>query len=63
LDDLVRRLSAAGPFAITERSPGTLDGLFSSTKVQFLHADEGRPQCLLEQPQKTDGLRVAGLVT
>jgi hypothetical protein len=61
LDDLVRRLSAAGPFAIIERSPGTLNGLFSATKVQFLHADEGRPQRLLEQPQETDGLRVAGL--
>ena len=61
LDDLASRLSAIGPFAVTERSPGTLNGLFSSTKVQFLHADEGRPQHLLEQPQETDGLRIAGL--
>jgi Nucleotidyl transferase AbiEii toxin, Type IV TA system len=61
LDDLASRLSAVGPFAVTERSPGTLNGLFSSTKVQFLHADEGRPQHLLEQPQETDGLRIAGL--
>jgi hypothetical protein len=61
LDDLASRLSSAGPFAVTERSPGTLNGLFSSTKVQFLHADEGRPQLLLEEPLETDGLRVAGL--
>lgn len=61
LDELARRLAAAGSFAVTERSPGTLNGLFSATKVQFLHADEGRPQRLLEQPQETDGLRVAGL--
>jgi hypothetical protein len=61
LDELARRLSAVGPFAITDRSPGTLNGLFSATTVQFLHADEGRPQRLLEQPRETDGLRVAGL--
>jgi hypothetical protein len=61
LDDLASRLSAVGPFAVTERSPGILNGLFSSTKVQFLHADEGRPQLLLEQPVETDGLRVAEL--
>ena len=36
-------LSAAGPFAITERAPGTLNGVFSATRVQFLHADEVRP--------------------
>jgi hypothetical protein len=33
----------------------------SATKVQFLHADESRPQHLLEPPQEVDGLRVAGL--
>jgi hypothetical protein len=59
LDKLARRLSEAGPFAVTERSPGTLNGLFSATKVQFLHADEGRPQHLLESPQVIDGLHVA----
>ena len=61
LDDLATRLSAVGPFAVSERSPGTLNGLFSSTRVQFLHADEGRPQHVLEQPRETDGLRIAGL--
>lgn len=61
LDDLALRLSAAGPFAVTDRSPGTLNGIFSATKVQFLHADEGRPQHLLEPPDKVDGLMVAQL--
>ncbi len=61
LDELARRLSTAGPFAITERAPGTLNGVFAATKVQFLHADEGRPQHLLEPPQNIDGMRIAGL--
>ena len=33
--------------------------MFSGTKVQFLHADEGRPQQLLESPAQVDGLHVA----
>jgi Nucleotidyl transferase AbiEii toxin, Type IV TA system len=61
LDELTRRLSAAGPFAVTKRMHGTLNGVFSATKVQFLHADEGRPQHLLEPPEEVDGLRVAQL--
>jgi len=61
LHELSKRLTAAGPFAVTERSPGTLNGIFSATKVQFLHADEARPQHLLESPEEVDGLRIAGL--
>ena len=61
LGELDGRLSAAGPFAVTERAPGTLNGVFSATRIQFLHADEGRPQHLLEPPQEIDCLRVAGL--
>jgi predicted nucleotidyltransferase component of viral defense system len=52
-------LSSAGPFAITERAPGTLNGVFSATRVQFLHADKARPQHLLESPAQVDGLRIA----
>jgi len=59
LDALARTLAGVGPFAVTERAPGTLNGVFSATRVQFLHADEVRPQRLLEQPQEFDGLRVA----
>jgi hypothetical protein len=61
LDELARRLSAAGPFAVTDRSSGTLNGVFAATRVQFLHTDEIRPQHLLEPPQEVDGLRVAQL--
>lgn len=50
LDQRVLKLSAGGPFAVTERAPGTLNGVFSATRVQFLHADEVRPQRLLEPP-------------
>jgi hypothetical protein len=59
LDELARKLSATGPFAVTERVPGRLNGVFSATRVQFLHADEVRPQHLLERPQEIDGLRIA----
>jgi nucleotidyltransferase AbiEii toxin of type IV toxin-antitoxin system len=59
LDELAIMLSAAGPFAITERAPGTLNGVFSATRVQFLHADEVCPQRLLESPTQVDGLRIA----
>lgn len=61
LDALAAALSAAGPFVVGQRSPGTLNGLFSQTKVRFLHADEGQSQRLLEQPTRVAGLRVAGL--
>lgn len=61
LDEVTRRLSAAGPFAVTERAAGTLNGVFLATRMQFLHADEGRPQHLLEPPKEVDGLRVAQL--
>lgn len=59
LDELTIKLSAAGPFAITERAPGTLNGVFSATRVQFLHADEAGPQRLLERPAQVDGLHIA----
>jgi hypothetical protein len=59
LDELARTLAAVGPFAVTERAPGTLNGVFSATRVQFLHADEVRPQRLLERPQEFDGHQVA----
>ncbi len=61
LDELAAELRSRGPFVVTERSPGTLNGLFSQTNVQFLHADEARPQKLLEEPTVVAGLRVAGL--
>jgi Nucleotidyl transferase AbiEii toxin, Type IV TA system len=59
LDRLAKRLSALGAFAVSQRAPGTLNGVFSGTRVQFLHADERRPQHLLETPQQVEGLRIA----
>jgi len=61
LDKLAERLSRVGPFAITRRTPGTLRGLFDGTKVEFLHADEVRPQVLLREPTEVAGVRVAAL--
>lgn len=61
LDALAESLTKAGPFVVSQRSPGTLNGYFSRTKLQFLHADEGAPQRLLEQPTLVAGLDVAGL--
>jgi hypothetical protein len=58
LDQLAATLQDLGPFAITLRSEGTLNGLFSETKVQFLSAAS---QKLLEQPTEVAGLRVAGI--
>ncbi len=61
LERLAEQLRAAGPFAVTEVSPGTLRGLFGATKLEFLHADEVAPQTQLEQPIVVAGLRVARL--
>ncbi len=61
LDVLEQALSDLGPFAITQRGPGTLNGVFFATKVQFLHADEAGPQKLLETPTAVEGIPVAGL--
>jgi hypothetical protein len=61
LDQIADALAAAGRFAVTLRAPGTLNGLFSKTKVQFLHADEGAPQHLLAPPATVEGLRIATL--
>jgi len=58
LDRLAATLQEAGPFAVTLRSEGTLNGLFSETKVQFLSAAS---QELLEQPAEVAGVRVAGI--
>jgi len=43
------------------RAAGTLNGLFSQTKVQFLHCDETEAQALLEPPTLIAGVHVAGI--
>jgi DNA-binding transcriptional ArsR family regulator len=60
-NDDARTLVAIGPMAITTRSPGTLNAVFSRTKVQFLHADEINPRYLLGEPMQVAGIRVADL--
>lgn len=61
LDELTAALEQRRSFAIVQRSPGTLNGLSSETRVEFLHADEGQPQRLLVRPSVVEGIRVAGL--
>ncbi len=51
LNKLSTELGEAGTFAVTHESAGTLRGLFGETKVEFFHADEIRPQHLLETPR------------
>jgi hypothetical protein len=58
LDRLSATLRDLGPFAIAQRSEGTLNGLFSETKLQFLSAAS---QVRLEPPTDVAGLRVAGI--
>src|SRR5207247_8514340 len=61
LDELSDRLRARGPFAITQRAPGTLNGLFGETRLLFLQAGLNRPELRLEPTIEVGGLHVAGL--
>lgn len=61
LDRLVERLREHGPFAVSQRAPGTLNGLFGETRLQFLHAGRGRPERRLEPTTLVGGLQIAAL--
>lgn len=61
LEALRRTLAELGPLAATDVSPGTLNALFSKTRLQFLHADEVEPQTRLEPTTRVAGLNVAGI--
>jgi len=61
LDQLVERLRENGSFAVSEREPGTLNGLFGETRLQFLQAGLVRPERRLEPMTSVGGLQVAGL--
>ena len=61
LDRLAERLGAHGPFAITQRAPGTLNGLFGETRLQFLRAGLQRPERRLEPTTLVEGLQIAAL--
>lgn len=61
LDRLQEQLRARGPFAVTERAAGTLNGLYGGTRVQFFQAGLDRPERRLEPTVLVAGLQVAGL--
>jgi len=61
LDALAEMLATTGPFVVTHAEAGTLNGLFSHTKLQFLHADEVEPQRRLESTRTVGGIAVAGI--
>ena len=61
-EGLEATLDATGKFAVTQHSEDTLNGVYSETEVQFLHADAGgKASRLLGEPSRVEGLRVAGL--
>jgi hypothetical protein len=61
LDTLRETLEETGKFVATKHVSGTLNGLFSETKIQLLHADERHPQRRLEPLTEHSGILVAGL--
>lgn len=58
LDDTTAALQSLGPFAVTLRDAGTLNGVFSGTRVQFLSAEN---QHQLEPTATVAGIEVAGI--
>ena len=58
LDRLADRFGRLGEFAVTQRSPGTLKGLFGGTRIEVFNASGLR---LLGEPETMAGLRVASL--
>jgi len=61
LDELQQRLRSQGPFAVTQQAAGTLNGLFGTTRLQFLQAGLERPERRLELTTLVAGLPVAGI--
>jgi hypothetical protein len=57
LDEVAAGLQSVGPFAVTLRDAGTLNGVFSETRVQFLSAEK---QHQLEPTTAVAGIEVAG---
>lgn len=47
-----------GGFAVTQESAGTLNGVYSATKIQFLDATSQTP---IGEPSQCAGLRISGL--
>jgi hypothetical protein len=55
---LEQKLSQLGSFAVSSRSPGTLNGLLGSAKLQFLDAHD---QVDLDEPKSHAGILVSSL--
>lgn len=58
LDEVTAALQSRGPFAVSLRDAGTLNGVFSNTVVQFLSAENQRQ---LEPTTTVAGIEVAGI--
>jgi hypothetical protein len=58
LDELRNEIAELGPFAVTQRTAGTLKGLFGATKLEVFDATGLR---LLAEARRIAGLRVAAL--
>jgi hypothetical protein len=58
LDRLKDLIAAQGAFAVTQRSAGTLKGLFNSTKIEIFDASQLKR---LAKPTRVAGLNVASL--
>lgn len=58
VDRLLDDIRSRGTFAATLATEGTINGIFESTKVQFLEASS---QILLRDPLRFGGIRVAAL--
>ena len=61
LDDLQQRIRSRGPFAVSQQAAGTLNGLFGTTRLQFLQAGRDGAERRLEPTTLVAGLPVAGL--
>ena len=61
LEALESTISQLGPLAVMRKAPGTLNCIFSRTKVQFLHADEVSKQHQLGPVTKVAGINVASV--
>lgn len=58
LDALERQLSGLGPFAVSSRAPGALNGILQNAKLQFL---DDHDQVDLDEPEPHAGILVSSL--
>lgn len=62
LEELATKLRATGKFAATRQDEDTLNGIYSETRLQVLHADAGGQSArLLDRPTLVEGLHIAAI--